>query len=218
MEILELTVQTNNLIGTEKFYGETIGFEIANKNKKCISFYSGGSKLVFESVDLEQIPKYHFAFNIPVNKINEAVNWTFLRTSLIVAAGNNFITNFENWKAQSIYFFDNNRNIVEFICRADLNNSVESTFSVHTILNINEIGLVTDNPLKMANEIIEKSKIDFFIKGPKGEDFVAVGDDRGLFVISNPNRNWYPTKERAEKQKVKAKVKVAENVFELEFN
>lgn len=218
MEILELTLQTNNLIETEKFYQEIIGFEKADKTKKSISFYIGTSKLVFELIDSEQSPKYHFAFNIPIDKINEAVNWASQRTNLIVTDDNNFVTDFENWKAKAIYFFDNNQNILEFICRTDLNNSVDSKFSVDTILNINEIGLVTDNPLKSGNEIIEKSKTDFFIKGPKREDFVAVGDDYGLFVISNPNRNWYPTKEKAEKHKVRAKIKVAENEFELEFN
>lgn len=149
--------------------------------------------------------------------MNDAMKWTLQRTSLIEAE-NSFITDFESWKAQAIYFFDNNRNILEFICRTDLKNPTDKPFSVETILNINEIGLVADQPLQTAKEIVEKTGTEYFSKGPIREDFVAVGTDNGLFVISNPSRKWYPTQEMAEKWKVKGKIKVADNEYELEFN
>lgn len=218
MEILELTLRTNNIIETEKFYKQTIGLKKAYQTEKVISFYIGTSKLIFELIDNEQSPKYHFAFNIPINKIEEAINWTSKRTNLIAVAENNFVADFENWKAKAIYFFDNNQNILEFIGRSSLNNPVDRMFSTDTILDINEIGIVTDKPLKIAQEIIEKTNTIYFPKGPKRKDFVAVGTDNGLFVISNAKRNWYPTLQKAEKQPVKAKIKVAENEFELQFN
>lgn len=218
MEILELTLRTNDIIETEKFYGQTIGLKKTQQTEKSISFNVGTSNLIFELIDKEQSPKYHFAFNIPTNKIEEAINWTSQRTNLIAVADNNFVADFENWKAKAIYFFDNNQNVLEFICRSDLKNPVDRIFSIDTILNINEIGIVTDKPLEIAKEIIEKTKTIFFSKGPKREDFVAVGTDSGLFVISNPKRNWYPTEQKAEKYIVKAKIKVAGNEFELEFN
>lgn len=218
MEILELTLRTNDIIETEKFYGQTIGLKKTQQTEKSISFNVGTSNLIFELIDKEQSPKYHFAFNIPTNKIEEAINWTSQRTNLIAVADNNFVADFENWKAKAIYFFDNNQNILEFICRSDLNNFVDSTFSIDTILNINEIGIVADRPMEIANEIIEKTSTIYFLKGPKREEFVAVGTDNGLFVISDPKRNWYPTQQKAEKQPLKVKIKVAENEFELEFN
>lgn len=217
MKIQELTLLTNNLNETKKFYEYTIGFEKIAENETSISFAVGTSKLIFELTKENQNPKYHFAFNIPTNKLNEAINWTLQRTSLIETE-NSFITDFENWKAKAIYFFDNNRNILEFICRTDLDNPTDKPFSVETILNINEIGLVIDQPFQIGNEIIDKTKIEYFTKGPKREDFVAIGNDNGLFVISNPNRKWYPTQEKAEKWRVKGKIKVADNEYELEFN
>lgn len=217
MKIQELTLLTNNLNETKKFYEYKIGFEKIKETEKSISFAIGTSKLIFELTEENQNPKYHFAFNIPTNKLNEAINWTLQRTNLIETE-NSFITDFENWKAKAIYFFDNNRNILEFICRTDLDNPTDKPFSVETILNINEIGLVIDQPLQIGNEIIDKTKIEYFAKGPKREDFVAIGNDNGLFVISNPNRKWYPTQEMAEKWKVKTKLKVADTEYELEFN
>ena len=93
-----------------------------------------------------------------------------------------------------------------------------SSISLDEIEGINEIGLVTDEPLNTGNEIIQSLNIDFFSKGPKREDFVAVGYESGLFVISNSKRNWYPTQELAEKWKVKAKVSVNESEYNLEYN
>ena len=217
MKIQELTLLTNNLSETKNFYEHTIGFQKITETETSISFAVGTSKLIFELTEKNQNPKYHFAFNIPTNALNDAINWTLQRTSLIQTE-NSLITDFENWKAQAIYFFDNNRNILEFICRTDLNNPTDKSFSVETILSINEIGLVVDQPLQIGNEIIEKTKMEYFAKGPKREDFVAIGNDNGLFVISNPNRNWYPTQEKAEKWKVKGKIKVADKEYEIEFN
>jgi hypothetical protein len=217
MKILELTLLTNNLSETKNFYEHTIGFQKLTETETSITFAVGTSKLIFELSEQDQNPKYHFAFNIPTNTLNDAINWTLQRTSLIENE-NSFITDFVNWKAKAIYFFDNNCNILEFISRADLNNPTEKSFSVEAILNINEIGLVIDRPLQIGNEIIKKTKTEYFIKGPKREDFVAVGNDNGLFIISNPNRKWYPTQEMAEKWKVRGKVKGGDYEYELEFN
>lgn len=217
MKIQELTLLTNNLSETKRFYEHTIGFQKITETKTSVSFAVGTSKLIFELTEKNQNPKYHFAFNIPINTLNEAINWVLQRTTLIPVE-NSFIADFVSWKAKAIYFIDNNRNILEFICRADLNNPTDKPFSVETILNISEIGLVVDQPLETGKAIIEKTNIDYFTKGPKREDFVAVGNDCGLFVISNLNRNWYPTQEKAEKWKVKGKIKMDDKEYELEFN
>ncbi|MET0759314.1 MAG: hypothetical protein ABWZ56_02770 [Flavobacterium sp.] len=39
---------------------------------------------------------------------------------------------------------------------------------------------------------------DFFEKQPKKENFSVLGDNNGLFIVSNENRNWYPTMQKAE--------------------
>ena len=114
MKIQELTLKTNKLSETKEFYGKIIGFEIINETGTSISFAIGTSILIFELLEGNENPKYHFAFNIPLNKIDDAINWILERTSLI-STENSYITDFENWKAQAIYFFDNNRNILEFI-------------------------------------------------------------------------------------------------------
>ncbi|MDI9342654.1 MAG: hypothetical protein QM534_18930 [Sediminibacterium sp.] len=216
MDILELTLKSDNLAETKLFYNTILGFEIAEENETQISFRIGKSKLVFESTDKKY--KYHFAFNIPNNKLNEAVTWVSERTKLIPINDTEFIVDFTDWNAKAIYFLDNNKNIVEFISREELHNPSDLPFSGNSILNINEIGLVSDHPITTVFELIKTTNIGFFAKGPKRDDFAAAGDENGLFVISNPKRCWYPTQELAETCKVKAKVKIAGNSHVLEFN
>lgn len=217
MKISELTIRTNNLSETENFYSTTLGFKMIEKTQKLISFLVGDSTLIFENSNQGENPKYHFAFNIPFNKLEESMAW-ISRKIPMMETDEGYVVHFDNWKAKSIYFYDNNQNILEFICREDLKNSSENEFTTESILNINEVGIVAEKPLELADEIIQKAKIDFFSKGPKREDFVALGDDEGLFVISNPDRNWFPTKDLAEKQKTKVKILANATEFELEFN
>lgn len=216
MDILELTLKSDNLAETKLFYSTILGFEIAEESETQISFHIGKSKLVFESSDKKY--KYHFAFNIPNNKLNEAVKWVSERTKLLPVNDTEFIVDFTDWEAKAIYFLDNNKNIVEFICREGLRNPSGLPFSNSSVLNINEIGLVSDNPITTVSELTKTTSIGFFAKGPKRDDFAAAGDENGLFVISSPKRCWYPTLELAEKCKVKAKVKIAGNSHVLEFN
>ena len=99
-----------------------------------------------------------------------------------------------------------------------MENASNKDFSIDSILSINEVGLVADHPLTLADYIISKTNVEYFFRGTKGEDFAAVGDDNGLFVISSSNRNWYPTQQRAEKWKVKCAINVDGKDFYLDIN
>ena len=205
MNILEIDLQTDCLEETEAFYSELLGLTIVNKEENAVSFLAGLSKLTFIRSNAVN-PKYHFAFNIPKNKLDEAMIWTSNRTVLIKNPEGDFVTNFDNWNARSIYFYDNNRNILEFIARFDLENSSNIPFDGKSIQSISEVGVVADKPLVLAEKLINENRLSYFSKGPKTKDFVVLGDDNGLIVISNPNRSWYPGKDRVEKHDLRIKV------------
>lgn len=215
MYIKELILQTNDLSATMEFYENTMGFSFLSKSATTVSFKVADSILTFEQCDYK--PQYHFAFLIPSNQLNEAINWITNRTNLLPVQ-DSFIADFVNWKAKSIYFLDNNNNILEFIARFEMENASNKDFSIDSILSINEVGLVADHPLTLADDIISKTNVEYFFRGPKGEDFAAVGDENGLFVISSSNRNWYPTQQRAEKWKVKCAINVDGKDFYLDIN
>lgn len=197
MQILEVSIQTDDLQKTEKFYSGVLGLQTKSKDQHSISFLAGRSTLSFINSHIKD-PKYHLAFNIPSNKLDEAIGWISNKTDLINIAENEVIAHFENWNAKSIYFFDNKGNVLEFIVRFDLDNSSENPFDSDSILSINEIGVVTNEPLAFAETIIQDHGLEYFWRGPKREDFVAVGDDDGLIVIATPGRNWYPTESPSE--------------------
>lgn len=198
MEIQEIELLTDNIEETAFFYGETLGLQIINKGQDAISFQSGKSILTFiKSNNLE--PKYHFAFNIPHNKLDEAIVWAKSKFNLIDNETSGIVANFESWNAKAIYFYDNNQNILEFIARFDLENATEEPFAISSIQSISEIGLVTDKPLQLAEQLIVDNNLCFFTKGTKSENFATLGNDYGLFVIVETNRNWFPTQQKAEK-------------------
>lgn len=217
MEILEIEILTDDIVETEKFYANSLGLQITDKNHKSISFQAGQSTLTFlKSNKLN--PKYHFAFNIPNNKFDEAIIWTKSRVNLIEIDDNSIVANFESWNAKAIYFYDNNKNILEFIVRLDLNNFTDKSFNISSILSISEIGIVGDKPVKLADKLLADNDLYFFAKGTKSENFAALGNDNGLCIIVETGRKWYPTEQQAEKHYTRIKISTDGLIREIILN
>ena len=83
MKILALTLQTNNLKATEEFYSTTLGLQLVEKTERSLSYAVHFSRLTFELTEAEVCPTYHFAFNISLNKMQEALTWLSTRVQLI---------------------------------------------------------------------------------------------------------------------------------------
>jgi len=217
MDILEIELLTDNMDQTRKFYSEVLGFEMTFCNANTISFMTGESILTFNQSKSEG-PKYHFAFNIPCNKITEALKWISKKTEIIKIRDDKAIADFDSWNAKALYFYDNNENILEFISRAELNNLSDKPFTISSVLSISEIGIVTDEPQEFVEKLITENKLSFFSKGKQSEDFISLGNDNGLFIIVRTNRNWYPTKSQAQKYFTKIKFWANYTITEITIN
>ncbi|AWK07458.1 glyoxalase [Flavobacterium crocinum] len=216
MKLEHIQIQTPNIQKTTAFYQDILELPVIEKTINSVSIQAGNSILKFiEEPDFKSI--YHFAFNIPENKLDEAIEWCRNKTDLIVIEDQNVITNFENWNAHAIYFYDNNGNLLEFIARHDLHNSETSAFSSKSILNISEIGIVNENPLELGKQLIEKHGLNFFSKNTNSEAFAAIGNDEGLLIMVRPNRNWYPTQTPSESNKTEIRLQNNGNSFDLKF-
>jgi len=217
MKLEHIQIQSNNIEQTALFYQDILELPIIEKKTNSISIQAGNSVLEFvENAAFKSI--YHFAFNIPENKLDEAIEWCKNKVDLIVIEDQNVITNFENWNANAFYFYDNNGNLLEFIARHDLENSQTKTFSSKSILNISEIGIVNENPLELGNQLIEKYGLEYFSKNNNSEHFAAIGDDEGLLIMVKPNRNWYPTQTPSQSNKTGIKLKNNEISIALHFD
>ena len=216
MKILALELSTYSLKQTERFYSNVLGLKVHEVSSDSLCYLIGHSVLRFTEKEGET-GVYHFAFNIPSNKINEALHWLTAKLDLLKNREGAYITNFKNWNAESIYFFDNNNNILEFIARRDLENMCKEPFSSDSILSISEVGIVAEKPLKLAEKLIVNHGLLYFEKGPKREDFAVLGDDNGLLVISGTARNWYPSDKQAKKRSLKMKIEVNAAPLEIGF-
>ncbi|MFV7234736.1 VOC family protein [Flavobacterium sp. ZB4R12] len=196
MNILELELLTDTIDETELFYNNVIGLKTISKNNSSISFEAGATKLTFRSSE-NLIPVYHFAFDIPNNKLPEAFVWIEKKTKILEVIPPDKIADFYNWNAKSFYFYDNNGNILEFIARFSLDNASEKPFDGSSIVSLSEIGFVSKNVSQLSDEICKKYDLSLFPKQPKLNKFIVLGTDTGLFILVEENRDWYPTDKKA---------------------
>lgn len=214
MEILELTLLTNDINETEKFYNKRLGLPISGKDATSVSFLTQNSKLTFKKSS-SQNPFYHFAFTIPNNRIEDALSWAKRKVNAIDIEPGIKIADFAGWNAKSFYFLDNNKNILEFIARFDLDNKSDLGFDSSSILCVSEIGIPSDHVVSEAQQTSEKYGIAYFSKQPALENFTVLGDDNGLFIFAETKRHWYPTNIPSERHWALIKIKENNRIFEI---
>ena len=187
MRIREIIISVNQIPLVKEFYNAKLKFDISSESESYVSFNAGSSILTFTENNGHDNPFYHFAFNIPKNKINEAFNLIKHKTEII----NNEIYSFGSWNADFFYFRDPAGNIVEFIARHNLKNEAEEEFNTGRVECISEIGIVCKDVLATAKELNEKLNIPYWKN--RSSEFTTLGDEDGLLILVNEKRNWFPT-------------------------
>jgi catechol-2,3-dioxygenase len=201
----------------EQFYSQVLGLKITHKNQLSISFATTSSTVTFIASNTTN-PYYHFAFNIPANKIEEALSWMEKRVNVLHIDGPAKIADYTIWKAKAFYFFDPANNIVEFIARFDLNNSSHTSFGSSSILEISEIGIVADDVYNKSQQIISNYDLPICSKQPPLENFTAIGDDHGLLIVVSKEKNWFPTHMAAKPFALKATIINEGKTIDFEIN
>jgi catechol-2,3-dioxygenase len=196
MRIKEVILKTNSLQRTKLFYNKTLELDIVKETDEAISFRAGNTTLTFEEVK-EDKPFYHIAFNIVNNKFSDSFEWLNSKLDILPVSDEMLIAGYDNWNAQSFYFYDNNGSILEFIVRFDLPYQSGEEFSSNCITEVSEVGLVVDNVADTAEMLKFEYDIPYFPKGPRLHDFIAMGDDYGLLLVSQAKRNWVPTQKHS---------------------
>lgn len=193
MKIKKLTIYSNNIKKQLEFYRDRLNFEVKNYSEKSFELLAGYSVLRFEY--RENATSYHIAFHIPDRQEEEALIWVENEMS-VLRNNKEKIIDFSNWQAMSVYFYDGDRNIMEFISRRDFSKPESAIFNPASIVGIAEIGLATDNVKKKFEKInlecgLNKFDGDF-------EKFCAIGEPQGLIITINKNeKDWFPTYDKA---------------------
>src|SRR5690606_19596496 len=192
MKIEKLGITSQNLGEQLEFYSSILGLNIQNKTASSFEVIIGSSVLKF--TEKKTATPYHIAFHIPPGEINAALAWVKKRVE--IRKNGQEIVDFSAWNAMSLYFYDADKNILEFISRSDLYPSGDKPFTHQSILGIAEIGLATnDIPEKytILNQIIGLEKFD-----GNFENFCDIGDDEDLIIIIDKNKkDWFQTNDVA---------------------
>jgi hypothetical protein len=196
MEIQRLILQTSALKELTAFYSDLMELPVRSVGKNEIRIKTCNTELIFKET-VRSDPFYHFAINIPANKIEEAKAWlNDRRTDLLwIEQYKSDIADFTGWHAKSVYFYDPAGNILELIARFDLDNKTDEPFSSKQFLSISEVGLVFKEGEfeKRTADLLQQYQLSHFAKQPPLRHFRAIGDDEGLFIVVPENRNWFPT-------------------------
>lgn len=176
------------------FYGDLLGLPILAENAKELTIQTGLSELIFLKINEKDIrPFYHFAFNIPQNKIEAAFKWQQAKTPLVnprpgmPGDPSKDIIHFPHWNAHSIFFLDPAGNLVEYIARHDLKNDAKGSFSANDILYASEIGLIL-NDVQSVRALIEDQ---FKLTSYRGSgNFMPMGDEYGLLLLLEKGGQW----------------------------
>lgn len=216
MYIKSLTLYVSNLEKQKIFYNTILGFKIANELENEFAIQVGTTKLTFKENKTDY--KYHYCFLIPSNKFTEAVEWLKKRLTIIKIDKDTETQIFESWNAESVYFYDGNENVVEFIARYNLKNDINIPFDTSQIINVNEIGMPSSNKIKELNQQLEEITNSKFWKGSL-DRFGTNGNQNGLFLLVNNaiKKEWFPTTIFPEVSPFKTIINVDEKDFSIEY-
>jgi catechol-2,3-dioxygenase len=214
MKIRELTIYSKRLNEQKQFYGKTLGIKVLEESNSSASFIIGDSILKF--ITRETATPYHIAFTIPAYREDDALTWLKKRVDILTMDGNE-IQDFVNWNAKAIYFYDQDKNIVEFIARNNLKNSSSEDFNGNSLVEISEIGIPTTNIKKEFTFLSDKLGLSIY--DGTFENFCAIGSERGLLICIDKNaKGWYPLNDEAYSSDFMLKLIVDQREFVLEYS
>jgi catechol-2,3-dioxygenase len=203
-------------VAMRAFYHDSLGLRPAGGGTDWLAIDAGATRLTFRAAPPgAERPFYHFAFDIPENKILAAREWLLARTPLMPIperlrdpAYPPDVAHFATWNAHALYFFDQAGNVVEFIARHDLAAAARArearpmatargAFGSRDILHASEIALVVDDVPGAAAEISRATGLAPYRGGD--EQFVALGDEQGLLLVMRRGRGLNLVPESGEK-------------------
>lgn len=174
------------------FYADLLGLEMLDAGPDKAAFQLGETRLEFME-DPTIVPVYHMAFDIPKNKLQEALDWFTARLEVLPLPDGGRIMNFANWQAESFYFFDTTGNLLECIVRYDQKEEASGAFGANQLLRVSELGIVTNDVSALVEKLRTEHGLLPFVKQPVLENFAALGNETGLLILSKEGRNWFPT-------------------------
>jgi hypothetical protein len=170
--------------------------QLATKNSEQGELRIGTTALVFE--DAPGDPFYHFAFLVPGDRFEAAVQWAQPRVDLLPdAESGDVVFDFDNWDARAFYFHDPAGNIVEMIAHSGFCESgATGAFDPSELLGVSEIGLIGNSDEIAAG--LHKIGLRLWDGALVPGRLAFVGERAKTLIVAAPGRGWLPTGRPAE--------------------
>ncbi len=213
MKIEFLKIVTPRLEEQLEFYKNVLHLPVKKISNSSFHVEMGYTQVEF--CQKEGATPYHLAIHIPAQQEKQALVWLKQRVD-ILKDGEDEIIDFPAWKARSVYFYDADKNIVEFISREDLFEPAAEDFSEESIIGISEMGMATED----VEEKFRFLNNHFGLQKFSGdyERFCATGDDEGLIIIINKKiKDWIPTGDKAYASPFEIKFSVEKAISRVAF-
>jgi catechol 2,3-dioxygenase-like lactoylglutathione lyase family enzyme len=182
------------------FYRDVLELEVLREAPGELTVAAGATPITFVHASPEHgAPFYHFAFNIPEQKILAARSWQRERSPIFSTPENlrdpdypDDVRHFRGWNAHSVFFFDPAENVLEYIARHDLpatrgQGTAGHGFGPRDILYASEIAFVVDDVAAAAAGLAKNLDQQQYRGG--SDQFRAMGDERGLLLVFATGRN-----------------------------
>lgn len=193
MKIEKLEIYSGQVQEQYRFYRDVLELEIQNHSEDSFEVLTGYSILKIQY--RKNATPYHIAFHIPDKQEEIALDWVKERVP-VLKNNTDEIIDFSNWDAKSLYFYDADKNIMEFIARRNFHKPDSALFSEESIIGISEIGLATKN-IEDKYKFLQKN-FGLNVFDGNFEKFCAIGDDEGLLITINASlKDWFPTNDKA---------------------
>lgn len=179
------------------YYREVLGFGVKRPTEGTLVVQAGTTKLRFTRSDAsdEETPWYHFAFDVPKNRLFEARTWLLERTKLKPrrpgpGAHSDYpdVAWFPHWNAHSVFFWDPAGNLLEYIARHTVDNASDEPFSPKSVIAASEIGLMAKNVHGTAREVRAATGLAEY--AGTNERFYPIGDPYGLVIVFEAGHGW----------------------------
>lgn len=193
MLIHSVEIFTPHLERSAPFYRDLLQLPVLKyRTDSHLEVQIGSTRLAVVQNDKIPLGNYHFAFDIPQNQFQAGFHWLEQRVQPIASAsGQILFPSNDDWNSDSVYFKDEDGNILELIARHNQPNNSTADFSVHSLLSISEFGIASDDVPRTVTYLSESLSIQVY-DDAGSQRFTAVGDEHGLLIIVQRGRVWMP--------------------------
>ena len=187
-----IVLAVDDVAAQRTFYGVALGLPVSEEGSDGFTVTAGATCLVLRK-GRGSGGSYHVAFNIPENLLDEAAEWLRARGIFICTHnGQEIVTQPPHWDARSVYFPDADGNVLELIARHRLGDRANGPFDpAHHVRCASEVGLPAEGAQAAAERLMRETGLQTY--GIAQPAFLPLGDERGLLIVVERGRHWFPT-------------------------